>query len=184
MGTLKYHLNPNICHIIYPLGRKEELENINEDKGITVCCGDVIERNIRVHVLWITADRAKRVKLAANCGHNGRCPCETCNIEGHWSPHSKQYYDPSKISHTVSESGQSRDSWSVKFKIDQLPKHTRESIENIWVKLDLRNTSLTNTERRNIPVRTSIKPKTAIYSIVTIKPLISFPHDCRHHIMT
>lgn len=162
---------------------KEELDKINDGNGINILCGDGIERSIRVHVLWITTDKAARVKLAGNCGHNGRCPCETCTIEGYWLPQSKHYYYPSKILNTSLETNQSQNGYTTLFKIDDLPKRTVDSIQTVWSKLDSTNTTISNAEKASITVRTGIKPKTAIYSILTIKPFTSFPHDSMHHIM-
>lgn len=157
----------------------DEVSKINDENGVKVLCGDGIQRSIRVHVLWITSDKAARVKLAATCGHNGRCPCETCEIEGYWLSQSKHYYYPSKIL----ERTRSGNMWTIKFQIDDLPKRTIDSIEEVWAQLDRSNRTISNTAKGNITVRTGIKPKTSLYSLLTIRPFTSFPHDSMHHIM-
>lgn len=161
---------------------KEELNRINNEGGVKILCGDGVERRIRVPVLWITCDKAARVKLAGNCGQNGKCPCETCSIEGYWLVQSNQYYFPSKICNRSSESNQSN-SWTSMFEIENLPKRTISDIEKIWDEIDPTSTHTTNAEKKRITVRTGIKPRTAVYSIPTLKPLVSFPHDTMHHIM-
>lgn len=161
----------------------EELNRINDADGIPILCGDGVDRKIRVHVLWITGDKAAKTKLAGYCGHNGRSPCETCTIHGYWSAQSKHYYYPSKIFVADSDGSQSSSGFTTMFQFGNLPKRTVQSIEHTWNEIAPGNAAINNSQKTSIIVRTGIKPRTALYNIPTIQPFASFPHDSMHHIM-
>lgn len=75
----------------------EEINAVEKNGGVLLQLWDGVERRVRIHVMWTSADIPATSKMACLTGPNGTCSCGYCLIGGMLHPSSRHYYFPSKV---------------------------------------------------------------------------------------
>ena len=148
-----------------------ELQSLERSNGVELRFYDGSIRQVRIHLLFFTADLVAMKRLLSISGHNGKAPCRFCKVVGSYLPQSNRYYFMSTIRDSLS------DEPNVLYDLRNLPLRSPNSISETIRRIE---SASQKQDADAISKATGIQGSLRLCTLRSLVPFKSFPPDIMH----